>query len=98
MIKDSIVMGADYYERESGGAAHRIGAGCHIEGAILDKNARIGDRVTIRPFPRNTDLDNEKVCARRHRHHSEGYGDSARRDDRAGIEKVSKALTPERHD
>ncbi|MBV6391517.1 MAG: Glucose-1-phosphate adenylyltransferase [Anaerolineales bacterium] len=64
VIKDSIVMGADYYERESGGLPIGIGAGCHIEGAILDKNARIGDRVTIRPFPRNTDLDNEKWYVR----------------------------------
>lgn len=31
VIKDSIVMGADYYERESGGLPIGIGAGCHIE-------------------------------------------------------------------
>jgi glucose-1-phosphate adenylyltransferase len=58
-IKDSIVMGADYYSKESnpGGIPIGIGANCHIEGAILDKNARIGNDVTIRPFPRDKDLD-----------------------------------------
>ncbi len=66
VIKDSIVMGADYYDRE-----HKdtdipigIGANCHIEGAILDKNARIGANVTIRPFPLNTDMDNDKWYVR----------------------------------
>lgn len=52
IIKDSILMGADAYDR--GG----IGANCHIEGAILDKNVRIGDNVIIRPFPRGVDIDN----------------------------------------
>ncbi|HQX00523.1 MAG TPA: glucose-1-phosphate adenylyltransferase, partial [Anaerolineales bacterium] len=53
VIKDSIVMGSDYYERDDEGLPIGIGANCHIEGAILDKNARIGDNVTILPFPRN---------------------------------------------
>ncbi|WKZ36931.1 MAG: glucose-1-phosphate adenylyltransferase [Anaerolineales bacterium] len=64
VIKDSIVMGADYYERDREGLPIGIGANCHIEGAILDKNARIGANVTIRPFPRNTDMDNEKWYVR----------------------------------
>lgn len=64
VIKDSIVMGSDYYERDRGGLPIGIGAGCHIEGAILDKNVRIGENVTIRPFPRNTDIDNEKWYVR----------------------------------
>jgi glucose-1-phosphate adenylyltransferase len=64
VIKDSIIMGADFYDRESGSLPIGIGADCHIEGAILDKNARIGDRVTIRPFPRNTEMDNEKWYVR----------------------------------
>lgn len=64
VIKDSIVMGADYFEREREGIPIGIGANCHIEGAILDKNARIGDNVTIRPFPRDKDIDNEKWCVR----------------------------------
>jgi glucose-1-phosphate adenylyltransferase len=57
-IKDTILMGADYYERGYEGLPIGIGAHCHIEGAILDKNVRIGDHVEIRPFPRNTDSDN----------------------------------------
>ncbi len=59
VIKDSIVMGSDYYEREREGQLPiGIGMNCHIEGAILDKNARVGNNVTIKPFPRNTDIDN----------------------------------------
>jgi len=63
-IKDTIVMGSDYYERDDEGLPIGIGANCHIEGAILDKNIRIGDHVTILPFPRNTDIDNEKWYVR----------------------------------
>jgi len=64
VIKDSIVLGSDYFERDWGGLPIGIGANCHIEGAILDKNVRIGSDVTIRPFPRKTDLDNEKWYVR----------------------------------
>lgn len=64
VIKDSIVMGSDYYDRERGGLPIGIGANCHIEGAILDKNSHIGENVTIRPFPRNTDLDTPKWYVR----------------------------------
>jgi glucose-1-phosphate adenylyltransferase len=54
-IERSYVMGADFYElREPGGppieeGVPRIGVGdnCHISGAIIDKNARIGDSCTI---------------------------------------------------
>jgi glucose-1-phosphate adenylyltransferase len=58
-IRDSIVMGADYYERDipEDGLTLGVGRNCHIEGAILDKNVRIGDGVIIKPFPRGTDLD-----------------------------------------
>lgn len=60
-IRDSIVMGADYYERgvPADGLTLGIGRNCLIEGAILDKNVRIGDGVRIRPFPRGTDLNRE---------------------------------------
>lgn len=57
VIKDSIVMGADYYDKGGHPIPMGIGPGCHIEGAILDKNVRIGDCVQIRPFPRGTDLE-----------------------------------------
>jgi len=59
VIKDTIVMGSDYYERDIEGLPIGIGANCHIEGAILDKNVRIGSDVTIRPFQRGTDMDHE---------------------------------------
>ncbi|MBI5955293.1 MAG: glucose-1-phosphate adenylyltransferase [Chloroflexi bacterium] len=59
VIKDTIVMGSDYYERNIKGLPIGIGANCHIEGAILDKNVRIGSDVVIRPFPRGTDIDQE---------------------------------------
>ena len=54
VIKDSILMGADYYnvEKPRGNLPIGIGRNCHIESAILDKNVRIGDDVVIRPFPR----------------------------------------------
>jgi len=65
-IKDTIVMGSDYYEREREGKGLPIGIGanCHIEGAILDKNTRMGDNVTIRPFPRDKDINHENWYVR----------------------------------
>ena len=61
VIKDSIVMGSDYYgmEKPHGNIPIGIGKNCHIESAILDKNARVGDNVTILPFPRDKDIDHE---------------------------------------
>ena len=55
VIRNSIVMGADFYETPGDIAALRgnghpplgIGDGSHIEGAIVDKNARIGRNVRI---------------------------------------------------
>ncbi len=51
-IKDCILMGSDYYAPDLG-----VGKDCIIEGAILDKNVRVGDGCVIRPFPRGTDYD-----------------------------------------
>jgi len=56
-IRDTIIMGADYYDRPGAAVPLGIGAGCHIEGAILDKNVRIANDVTIKPFPRGTEMD-----------------------------------------
>jgi len=67
LIKDSIVMGADYYnvEKPRGNLPIGIGKNCHIESAILDKNARIGNNVTILPFPRDhKDVDHELYYVR----------------------------------
>ncbi len=57
VIRDSILMGADFYEKRSGPVPMGIGPDCHIEGAILDKNVCIGANVVIRPFPLGTELD-----------------------------------------
>jgi glucose-1-phosphate adenylyltransferase len=52
-IKDTVIMGADFYEDEDRKALHvgqpplGIGSGSHIEGAILDKNCRIGKNARI---------------------------------------------------
>jgi glucose-1-phosphate adenylyltransferase len=58
-ISRSVIMGADFYEDETHIAQNRradvpnvgIGSGTSIEGAIVDKNARIGKNVVIRPQP-----------------------------------------------
>jgi len=65
-IKDCIMMGSDYYDSEIDGHKVPIGVGpnCDIEGAILDKNVRIGEGVVIRPFPREHDLDHENWVVR----------------------------------
>lgn len=63
-IIDTILMGADYYERplEEGVPRHApigIGKNCDIQGAIIDKNACLGDQVVIKPFPRGTDIETD---------------------------------------
>lgn len=63
-IVDTILIGADYYERpveEGSPAAAPIGIGdnCQIEGAIIDKNASLGEGVIIKPFPRGTELETD---------------------------------------
>ncbi len=58
-ISRSVILGADFYEDEARRVANRergrpdvgIGSGSTIEGAIIDKNARIGRNVVIRPHP-----------------------------------------------
>ncbi|QDT61659.1 Glucose-1-phosphate adenylyltransferase [Stieleria bergensis] len=51
VIKNSVVMGADYSRdhefSQTGPVPIGIGAGSHVDGAILDKNSRIGTNVTI---------------------------------------------------
>ena len=54
-LEDTVVMGADYYEGDAQleantakGRPHLgIGKGCRIKGAIIDKNARIGDGCVL---------------------------------------------------
>lgn len=66
VIRDSILMGADYYdvEKPRGNLPIGIGRNCHIEAAILDKNVRIGDNVVIKPFPRDRDIDSDLYFVR----------------------------------
>ena len=56
-VKDTIVMGADYYGTQKNGAPLGIGRNCDIEGAIIDKNTSIGDNVVIKAFPRDAEVD-----------------------------------------
>jgi glucose-1-phosphate adenylyltransferase len=59
-IKDTIMMGADYYDNpasKDNSVPLGIGSNCTIEGAILDKNVRIGAGVVIKPFPQGTEMD-----------------------------------------
>ncbi|MDD4858452.1 MAG: sugar phosphate nucleotidyltransferase, partial [Candidatus Krumholzibacteria bacterium] len=50
VIEDSIVMGSDFYElpwEEASRVPLGIGRGCVVRTAIIDKNARIGNRVAL---------------------------------------------------
>ncbi len=66
VISESIVMGNDFYstleELQQGNPDfpnRGIGSHCHIERAIIDKNARIGNNVKITGGPHLTDTSNE---------------------------------------
>ena len=66
-IFDSILMGSDYLRRmgdDTGALAPGIGENCFIQGAIIDKNTRIGDNVVIRPFPHNVDFEEKDWIVR----------------------------------
>ena len=70
VLREVVMMGADYYQDEAPEAPQEeasaapagspplgIGRGCRIEGAILDKNARIGAGVTISPEGKSANFD-----------------------------------------
>jgi glucose-1-phosphate adenylyltransferase len=69
-LKDVILMGSDFYEGEQklGKHARRqgrvplmgVGKNCNLERCIIDKNARIGDGVTIRPHPDTAEYTGER--------------------------------------
>jgi glucose-1-phosphate adenylyltransferase len=68
-ISESIIMGADYYDKANNGTTNGviplgIGPGCSIEGAIIDKNTRIGAGVVIERFPRGIDVDGDNWVVR----------------------------------
>jgi glucose-1-phosphate adenylyltransferase len=62
-LLDTVLVGSDYYDHtpeiddESPLPPLGLGRDCQVEGAIIDKNARLGRGVVIRPFPRGTDMD-----------------------------------------
>ncbi|MCP4537953.1 MAG: glucose-1-phosphate adenylyltransferase [Chloroflexi bacterium] len=63
-IARTVMMGADFYETPARKADNRrrgrpdvgVGRGSVIEGAILDKNARVGEGVIIRPHPSDEEM------------------------------------------
>lgn len=63
-----VMMGADYYEDDRERAENvrldrpdvGIGSGCEIERAIIDKNARIGQRVIIRNHDGDPDMEDQE--------------------------------------
>ena len=71
-IRSSILMGADYYENEADRAENKrlgrpdigIGEGTVIEGAIIDKNARIGRNVRIRHLADRPESETDNWVAR----------------------------------
>jgi glucose-1-phosphate adenylyltransferase len=70
VIKDSIVMGNDYYQTlqeiavEDAEIPMGVGHYCHIEHAILDKNCCIGNNVVIKGGDHLPDVDTENYCVR----------------------------------
>jgi glucose-1-phosphate adenylyltransferase len=69
VIRDTVIMGADYYEEQSrhkppGSPPIGIGRGSRIRGAIIDKNARLGPNVRIDPFPPGTEIEEENWSVR----------------------------------
>ena len=67
-----VILGSDYFEsiasvqrhEEAGMPRIGIGAGCQIENAIIDKNARIGNGVKISPAGKPDNLDHERYYIR----------------------------------
>jgi glucose-1-phosphate adenylyltransferase len=69
VIRNTVLMGADYFDNpddlaKGQGIPLGIGKNSVIEGALIDKNARIGEGVIIKPFPRGTELDRENYFVR----------------------------------
>ncbi|WP_205747231.1 glucose-1-phosphate adenylyltransferase [Desulfopila sp. IMCC35006] len=72
VVRDTVMMGADYYETDEQRAENRqlgrpdigVGNGSIIESAILDSKARIGRNVHIRCLPDRPDSDDENWVVR----------------------------------
>src|SRR6184192_2807091 len=67
-IRNSIIMGADYFEQDRPGAADvppiGVGRNCVVDRAIIDKNARIADGVVITPEGKAANLDADNYFIR----------------------------------
>lgn len=71
-IQHTVMMGADFYETEEVVAENKrlgrpnmgIGSGAVIEGAIIDKNARIGQGVIIRHIEDRADEEHDTWISR----------------------------------
>jgi glucose-1-phosphate adenylyltransferase len=67
-VERTIIMGSDYYEseetRQAGIPRMGIGPDSVIQGAIIDKNARIGRQVIIRDMPDRPDEEHDNWVAR----------------------------------
>jgi len=67
-LRDTVLMGADYFDPIDSEPEHTIalgiGANCKIEGAIIDKNARLGEGTIIKSFPRDTEIEGTLWCVR----------------------------------
>jgi glucose-1-phosphate adenylyltransferase len=67
-IRNSIIMGADYFEQDRPGGWEvppiGIGRNCVIDRAIIDKNARIADGVVITPEGKAANLDADNYFIR----------------------------------
>jgi glucose-1-phosphate adenylyltransferase len=67
-IKNSVIMGADFFEQDRPGAGDvpliGVGKNCVIDRAIIDKNARIADGVVITPEGKQSDLDADNYFIR----------------------------------
>lgn len=69
VIRDTVIMGADYYDSEvrlpsPSAPPMGVGQGARICGAIVDKNARIGKNVRIECFPEGVNLTHEHWTVR----------------------------------
>jgi glucose-1-phosphate adenylyltransferase len=68
VIRDTVLFGADYYdnpaEMQKSGIPIGIGKNSVIEGALIDKNARIGGDVIIKSFPLGTEIEGDDWVVR----------------------------------
>ncbi len=68
-VAATILMGADYYDTpesiaQAGGIPIGVGEDSRVNGAIIDKNVRIGRNVVVEPFPLGTEQDGKEWVVR----------------------------------